>query len=71
MTVYSASQARDQLPEVLDEAERDGTVRIRREDGREFDVTPTRASPFDIEDAGVDLTLGDILEAIHQGRERT
>ena len=70
MTTYTASQVRDRFASVLDEAERDGAVRIRREDGREFDLVPVRPSPFDVEDAGLDLTADEIVAAIHQGRER-
>ena len=72
MTVYTTSQARQRLTDVLDDAEREGAVRIRSEDGREFDITPVPRSPFDIESApGLDLTADEIVAAIHQGRERT
>ena len=72
MTVYTYSQARQRLSSVLDEAERDGAVRIRRRDGREFDLVPVQrsASPLDVTGAGLDLTADEILSAIREGRER-
>ena len=72
MTVYTYSQARQRLSAVLDEAERDGSVRIRRRDGREFELAPVRrpSSPFDIKGAGLDLTADEIVAAIRESRER-
>ncbi|WP_412063244.1 type II toxin-antitoxin system Phd/YefM family antitoxin [Rubrivirga sp. IMCC45206] len=72
MTVYTTSQARERLADVLNDAERDGSVRIRRDDGREFDVVPIErgASPLDVAGAGLDLSTEDVLNAIREGRER-
>ena len=72
MTVYTYSEARQRLSSVLDEAERDGSVRIRRRDGREFDLVLVErsTSPLDVEGAGLDLTADEILAAIREGRER-
>ena len=72
MTVYTYSEARQRLASVLDEAERDGSVRIRRRDGREFELVPIRqtASPFDVDGADLDLTADEIVSAIREGRER-
>lgn len=72
MTVYTYSQARQRLSAVLEEAERDGSVRIRRRDGQEFELVPVErtTSPLDVEGAGLDLTADEIVEAIRQGRER-
>ena len=73
MTVYTYSQARQQLSSVHDEAERDGSVRIRRRDGREFELVPAEreSSPFDVEGAGLDLTAEEIVSAIRESRERS
>ena len=70
MTVYSDLQAGQRLAAVLDEAERSGSVRIRRQDGREFDLVPVRASPFDVEGAGLDLTADEIVAAVRDARNR-
>ncbi|MEM1093727.1 MAG: type II toxin-antitoxin system Phd/YefM family antitoxin [Bacteroidota bacterium] len=73
MTVYTYSQARQRLSAVLDEAQRDGSVRIRRRDGSEFVLTPVEqaSSPFEVEGAGLDLTAEEIISAIREGRERS
>lgn len=72
MTVYTYSQARQRLSSVLDEAERDGSVRIRRRDGREFELVPVEraSSPFDVEGAGLDLTAEEIVAAVRESRDR-
>lgn len=71
MNVYTFSEARQKLAEVLDEA-RKGAVRIKRRDGSEFEILPVRAksSPLDVE--GIDLGLGaeEIVSAIREARER-
>lgn len=72
MTVYTYSQARQQLASVLDEAARDGSVRIRRRDGSEFELAPVAkaSSPFDVESAGLELSVGEIVESIRETRSR-
>lgn len=72
MTVYTYSEARQRLSAVLDEAERDGSVRIRRSDGREFELVPIEraSSPFEVESADLDLTTEEIVSAIREVRER-
>jgi prevent-host-death family protein len=42
MKSYSYSEARGNFATVLDEAERDGAVEIRRRDGRVFRILPLR-----------------------------
>lgn len=73
MNVYTHSEARQNLASVLDEAERDGEVRITRRDGSSFSLRPTpTGSPFDdvtpITDTNT--TLSDINEWVRRGRER-
>ncbi len=49
MTVYTYSEARQHLAEILDKARTEGAVQIRRRDGSMFQVTPVehKASPLD------------------------
>ena len=72
MNVYTFSEARQRLAEVLDEAKRKGAVRIKRRDGSEFEIAPIRAksSPLDVE--GIDLRIGaeEIVSAVREMRER-
>ena len=72
MTVYTYSQARQRLSSVLDEAERNGSVRIRRRDGREFELVPVErpSSPLDVAGAELDLTAEEIVAAVRESRGR-
>ena len=58
MKVYTYSQARQRLSTLLDEARKEGEVRIRRRDGAEFVVSPVQSagSPLDVESADLGWT---------------
>jgi hypothetical protein len=61
------------LAPLLEEARRQGVVHIQGEDGQVFVLQPEHAtdrSPFDIEGLDLGLTREEILEAIHEGRDR-
>ena len=45
MTVFTEAQARERLDVLLEQAIAQGQVRIRREDGREFLLSPALAIP--------------------------
>jgi hypothetical protein len=66
----TVSQLRQRLEAMLERAEREGAVRIRRKDGRTFVLQPeaATASPLDVPAIGVRLGTGDILDAIRAGR---
>ena len=70
MRIYSFSQARQQLATLLDEASREGEVRIRRRDGRSFVVQPAveDRSPLDVPAVSTSLTTAEILALVRQGR---
>lgn len=71
MKTYTYTEARQQLAGLLDEASRMGEVRIRRRDGQLFLLQPIRQtrSPLDVPAVKTDVTLGEILEFIREGRE--
>ena len=71
MKTYTYSEARQQFAGLLDEATRQGEVRIRRRDGRLFVLQPLRSkkSPLDVPGVKTDLTLSEILEFVREGRE--
>ena len=71
MKTYTYTEARQQLAGLLDEASREGEVRIRRRDGRLFVVQPMRSkrSPLDVPAVATDVTLAEILDFIREGRE--
>jgi antitoxin (DNA-binding transcriptional repressor) of toxin-antitoxin stability system len=72
MKVYTYSEARQRLAQILDEAKAGGEVRIKRRDGTEFAVRPVRKgrSPLDVPGVDSDVTAEDILVAIRESRER-
>lgn len=76
MKDYTLSEARQQLASVLDQARRDGAVRIRRRDGQVFVLRPAPVtegpsrSPLDVPPVRTRATTADILAAVRVGREQ-
>ena len=72
MKVYTYSEARQQLASLLEQARRDGAVRIRRQDGQSFVLTPEQptGSPLDVEGLDLDLTTDEIVEFVREGRRQ-
>ena len=73
MKSYSYSEARGNFATVLDEAERDGAVEIRRRDGSVFRILPLRnsqASPLDVKGVKVGVSAADLVTMVRKGRER-
>ena len=71
MKMYTYSQARQQLSEVLNTAEHEEVI-IRRKDGRSFSIVPKtmNSSPFDVPGIKTKATTKDILNAISESRSR-
>ena len=72
MQVYTYSEARQKLAEVLEQAESSGKVVIRRKDGRTFALVPEKSlsSPLDVPSVKVDISTQEIVDIIREGRER-
>ena len=72
MRIYTYSEARQNFASVLEMAQRDGAVRIRRKDGRSFLLRPesSETSPLDVEGVDLGVTGADIVEMIREARER-
>ena len=72
MRVYTYSEARQNLASLLDIAQRDGAVRIRRKDGQSFVLQPEvrRGSPLDVEPVKINVTTDEIVRIVREGRER-
>ena len=70
MKTYTYSEARQQLASLLDEARRDGEVRIRRQDGSEFVVQPVRStsSPLDVPGLRANLQPGELVSLLRDER---
>lgn len=73
MKVYTYSQARQNLAQVLEDARREGKAHIKRRDGREFIIAPAppKGSALDVKGVPLNLTAGEIVRAVREGRERS
>jgi prevent-host-death family protein len=73
MKAYTYSEARENFATVLEEAERDGAVEIRRRDGAVFRILPARrskASPLDVKGVKLSVPTADLIAVVRKGRER-
>lgn len=72
MKVYSLSEARQNFAAVLDNAQKEGAVRIMRRDGRIFIIQSVgdSPSPLAVEAVPLDLSRREIVSAVREGRER-
>ncbi|MGA7286603.1 MAG: type II toxin-antitoxin system prevent-host-death family antitoxin [Terriglobales bacterium] len=73
MKAYAYSEAREKFATVLEEAERDGAVEIRRRDGAVFRIQPARksnASPLDVKGVKLKISTSDLVAIVRKGRER-
>ena len=73
MKIYTYSQAREKLADILEESKKEEVV-IRRRKGDTFSIIPklpVRRSPFDVVGLRKRITRKEILEAIRESRERT
>lgn len=72
MKVYTYSEARQRLAQILDEAKREGAVIIKRRDGQSFVLKPESASgsPLDVKGVELDITTGEIVDFVRESRER-
>jgi hypothetical protein len=72
MKTYTYSQAREKLANILEESKKEEVV-IRRRKGDMFSIlpkTPSGRSPFDVPGLNKKISRKEILEAIHESRER-
>ena len=72
MTVYTYSEARQQFASLLERAQREGGVRVRRRDGQMFVILAERSekSPLDVGGVDIGLSEGEIVRVVREGRER-
>ena len=70
MKVYSYTEARQQLAELLNRASREGQVGIRRRGGEAFVVRPTArvGSPLDVPGIRVGISRRDLLGLVRESR---
>jgi antitoxin (DNA-binding transcriptional repressor) of toxin-antitoxin stability system len=73
MKAYTYSEARENFATVLEEAERDGAVEIRRRDGARFRLSPApkpKASPLDVPGVKLNVKAQDLVAVVRKGREQ-
>lgn len=74
MKAYTYSEARENFASILEEAERDGAVEIRRRDGAVFRLSPApklKSSPLDVPGVKIKASTEDLVAAVREGRERS
>ncbi len=69
--VYTYSNARQKLASLLEQALRDGEVKVRRRDGRVFVIKPEvkTDSPFAVKSVDLGLTTQEIVGFVREGRQ--
>jgi hypothetical protein len=72
MRVYTYSEARQNLASLLERADQEGEVRIKRKDGQIYVIRPQprTASPLNIQGVDIDVDTVEIVALIREGRER-
>jgi hypothetical protein len=73
MKEYTFSEARQRLASLLDRAQKEGAVRIRKRDGRKFILQPERQSKSPLNVPGLNLDIGrdEIIEVIRSSRRES
>jgi PHD/YefM family antitoxin component YafN of YafNO toxin-antitoxin module len=68
--VYTYSEARQNLATVLENAAREGEVRVKRRDGQVFVIRPQtdRQSPLDVDGVDLQLSREEIIRSVREGR---
>lgn len=71
MLVFTYSEARGKLAEVLDLA-KDNEVIIRRRNGDTFSLNAVRrrSSPLDVPGVSVEITTSELVASVREARER-
>jgi hypothetical protein len=72
MTTFTLHEAEHGLKGILEQARRDGEVRIQADGGEEFVLKPAARvrSPLDVKGVDLKVTADDIVEAVRESRER-
>ena len=68
--VYTYTEARQNLASLLDQAVREGEVRVKRKDGQTFVIKPEQkaGSPLDVEGVNLGITTTEIVQFIRESR---
>jgi hypothetical protein len=68
--IYTYSDARQNFSAVLNQALREGQVKVRRKDGQVFVITPEQRSnsPFAVEGVALGISSAEIVEFVRESR---
>jgi hypothetical protein len=69
-TVYTYSDARQNFASILEQALREGQVKVKRKDGQVFIIQPEKRtnSPLDVESLDLGVTTDEIVAFIRESR---
>jgi hypothetical protein len=69
--VYNYSKAKQNLSALLEQAVKEGEVRIKSNDGQVFVIKPEtqKDSPLDVDGISLNISTTEIVEIIREGRE--
>ncbi|MCB8927189.1 MAG: type II toxin-antitoxin system Phd/YefM family antitoxin [Ardenticatenaceae bacterium] len=72
MIVYTYSEARQKLAQLLDQVLQQGEVRIKRRDGQIFVIKPElrSGSPLDVPGIDTSLSADEIVDFVQEGRRQ-
>ena len=72
MKEYSFTEARQHFASILEEANKEGVICIKKRDGQAFYLKPAtpKKSPLDVEGVDLGLSSAEIIELLRKGRER-
>lgn len=70
-SLYTYSEARQNLASLLDKVIKEGEVKVKRQDGTIFviRVEPRQNSPLDVPGVDVDLSADEIVQFVREGRK--
>ena len=70
--LYTYSEARNKLAEVLRRVDIDGEVMIKKRDGKVYVLRPAqeKESPLDVEVIEIDISTNEVVDIIREIRER-
>lgn len=72
MITYTYSEARQKFASLLDRAQLDGEVLVRRKDGQLFTIRPMKSneSPLDVEGVTLEMDSEELIRIQREMRER-
>jgi len=70
MTTYTFSEARQKFASILNQAQIEGEVLIKRKDGSSFIVKPIKSivSPLNVKGVNIQISKDDIIDVLQEVR---